>query len=147
MEIWVDADACPRVIKDILVRAAERTEVRATFVANKPLHLRSSPYLHFVRVPAGFDEADRRIVELMAAGDLVVTSDIPLAADVVKKGGLALDFRGKLYTEENVAEALATRNLMDQLRSEGHDLAVTPPLGKSERQAFANGLDRTLQKR
>lgn len=146
MQIWVDADACPRAIKEILFRAAVRTETRLTLVANRLLHVPRSPFLRSVQVPSGFDEADHRIVQLMEAGDLVVTADIPLAAAVVRQGGNALDPRGKLYTEENVTEALATRNLMDQLRSEGLELGGPAPLGKTERQAFANELDRILQR-
>jgi uncharacterized protein YaiI (UPF0178 family) len=146
MQIWVDADACPRAIKEILFRAAMRAEIRLTLVANRLLHVPRSPYLHSTKVPSGFDEADYHIVQLMEAGDLVVTADIPLAAAVVKQGGHALDPRGKLYTEENVTEALATRNLMDQLRSEGHELGGPAPFGKTERQAFANELDRILQR-
>ena len=146
MQIWVDADACPRAIKEILFRAAVRTETPLTLVANRLLHVPRSPFLRSVQVPSGFDEADYRIVRLMEAGDLVVTADIPLAAAVVKQGGNALEPRGKLYTEENVTEALATRNLMDQLRSEGLELGGPAPLGKTERQAFANELDRILQR-
>lgn len=145
MEIWVDADACPRVIKEILYRAAERTRTRVTLVANRLLHVPRSDYLRSIRVPRGFDQADHRIVELMEAGDLVVTADIPLAADVVKRGGHALDPRGREYDEETIAEALATRNLLDQLRSEGHELGGPPEIGKGDRQAFANALDRRLR--
>ncbi|MCP3982021.1 MAG: YaiI/YqxD family protein [bacterium] len=147
MQIWVDADACPRAIKEILYRAAERAQVSVTFVANQPLRVPRSEFLRSVRVPKGFDVADHRIVELMETGDLVITADIPLAGEVVESGGCALDPRGTLYTEENVAEVLATRNLLDQLRSEGQDLGGPPPLGKPERQAFANALDRVLQRR
>jgi uncharacterized protein YaiI (UPF0178 family) len=146
VQIWVDADACPRAIKAILYRAAERENVRLTLVANRPLHVPRLPRVRSVRVPSGFDEVDRRIVEWMEPGDLVVTADVPLAAAVVERGGQALDPRGKLYTEENVAEALATRNLLQQLRSEGSELGGPPPIGKGERLAFANGLDRILRR-
>ena len=104
MQIWVDADACPKAIKEILYRAAERVKIRLTLVANRQLHCPRSPYLHSIRVPAGFDEADHRIVQLMQPGDLVVTGDIPLAADVVAKGGHVLGPRGGPFTEENSQE-------------------------------------------
>jgi hypothetical protein len=144
MQIWVDADACPRVIKEILFRAAERAKVRLTLVANRSVHVPRSLFLHAIRVSAGFDRADQRIVELMQPGDLVVTADIPLASSVVKQGGIALDPRGKVYTEDNVAEALATRNLLEQLRGEGHVLDGPAQFGEKERQAFASGLQRLL---
>lgn len=144
MTIWVDADACPRAIKEILFRAAERAEIRLTLVANQPLHTPRSRFINSVQVPRGFDEADHRIVQLMQAGDLVITADIPLAADVVKKGGRALGPRGEEYTEETIGERLATRNLMDQLRSTGLDTGGPAALSKQDRQAFANGLDRVL---
>jgi uncharacterized protein YaiI (UPF0178 family) len=144
MRIWVDADACPRAIKEILFRAAERVQVTLTLVANQPLHLPRSPYLKSIRVPRGFDEADHRIVQLVQPGDLVVTADVPLAADVLNKGGQALDPRGRLYTEENIQEALAMRDLADQLRSSGVETGGPPPLDKTVRQAFANKLDQIL---
>jgi uncharacterized protein YaiI (UPF0178 family) len=144
MQIWVDADACPRAIKEILYRAAERKRIQLTLVANSPLRTPRSPYLKSIQVPRGFDQADHRIVQLMQPGDLVVTADIPLAAEVVERGGLALDPRGKLYDQENIREALAMRNLMDQLRSTGLDTGGPPPPGKTERQAFANRLDQIL---
>jgi uncharacterized protein YaiI (UPF0178 family) len=144
MKIWVDADACPRAIKEILYRAAERRKIHLTLVANRSLHCPRSPYLHVVRVPMGFDEADRRIAESSRAGDLVVTGDIPLAAAVVEKGAHVLGPRGEQFTEENIKERLAMRNLMDQLRSEGLDAGGPAALGKSDRQEFANGLDQLL---
>jgi uncharacterized protein YaiI (UPF0178 family) len=144
LRIWVDADACPRAIKDILYRAAERASVRVTLVANQPLHIPRSMYIDTVQVPRGFDEADHRIVQLLEAGDLVITADIPLAADVVKKGGEALGFRGEEFNEETIGARLATRNLMDQLRSEGLDTGGPSGLSKQDRQAFGNGLDRVL---
>ena len=144
MTIWVDADACPRAIKEILYRAAERAEIRLTLVANQPLQTPRSEFIGSVQVPHGFDQADHRIVELMEAGDLVITADIPLAADVVKKGGQALGPRGEEFTEETIGERLATRNLMDQLRSTGMDTGGPSALSKQDRQAFANGLDRVL---
>ncbi|MCH7780480.1 MAG: YaiI/YqxD family protein [Acidobacteria bacterium] len=144
MQIWVDADACPKVIKEILYRAAERVEISLNLVANRPLYIPRSPYLRVIQVPLGFDEADRRIVELMRTGDLVVTGDIPLAAAVVEKGGYVLGPRGEQFTEDNIQERLAMRNLMDQLRSTGLDTGGPAALSKSDRQAFANGLDQIL---
>lgn len=144
MQIWVDADACPKVIKEILYRAAERVEISLNLVANRPLHIPRSPYLRVIQVPLGFDEADHRIVELMRTGDLVVTGDIPLAAAVVEKGGYVLGPRGERFTEDNIQERLAMRNLMDQLRSTGLDTGGPAALSKSDRQAFANGLDQIL---
>ena len=147
MRIWVDADACPAVIKTILFRAAERAQVEVTLVANRSVHVPPSPFIRSIRVSAGFDVADRQIVELAEDGDLVITADIPLAADVVEKGALALNPRGELYTEENVSECLAMRDLADELRSTGIPTAGPPSFGKGDRQAFANQLDRILAKR
>ena len=147
MRIWVDADACPGVIKGILFRAAERVKVELTLVANRPVRMPPSPYLRSIQVAAGFDVADRRIAELMQPGDLVVTADVPLAAAVVRKGGLALDPRGELYTEENIGDRLATRDLMDDLRSGGMVTGGPRVFGKGDRQAFANQLDRLLARR
>jgi uncharacterized protein YaiI (UPF0178 family) len=147
MQIWVDADACPVVIKEILFRAAERTGVRMTLVANKPLRLPVAANIRFVQVPAGFDAADKRIVELMEANDLVVTADVPLAAAAIDKGGMALNPRGELYTKENVRERLSVRNFMDELRGSGVNTGGPPALSQRERQAFANQLDTWLTKR
>ncbi len=147
MQIWVDADACPKAIKQILFRAAERVQVRLTLVANRPLRIPRSGFVRSMQVPAGFDVADNRIVELVQKGDLVVTADIPLAALVVSKGGHALDPRGDLYTEENIPERLATRNLMDELRSTGTETGGPASFNPSDRQAFANQLDRLLARR
>ena len=145
MQIWVDADACPQVIKEILFRAAERAQVLTTLVSNMPLlRTPTSPYIRTLRVAKGFDGADRRIVEEMEAGDLVITADLPLAAEVVTRGGHALDPRGELYSEDNVRERLAMRNLMQELRSGGEPLGGPPPLRQSDRQLFANELDRFL---
>ena len=144
MQIWVDADACPRAIKDILYRAAERVKIRVNLVANRPLHAPRSSWVRVLQVPAGFDVADRRIVDAMEPGDLVVTADIPLAAAAMEKGGHALGPRGERFTEDNIQERLATRDLMDQLRSTGMDTGGPAALSKSDRQAFANGLDRLL---
>ncbi len=144
MRIWVDADACPNVIKDILFRAADRAHVTLTLVANQPVRIPPSPYIKALQVPAGFDVADDRIVELTEAGDLVVTADIPLAAGVIEKGGHALDPRGETYTKDNIRERLAVRKLMDELRSGGVDTGGPATFSNADRQAFANKLDRFL---
>ncbi len=146
MQIWVDADACPTVIKEILFRAADRARIRITLVANQPIRRAVSPYIHFVQVGAGFNVADARIVEMMEAGDLVVTADVPLAASVIEKGGVALDPRGTLYTAENVRERLSVRNFLDELRGSGVDTGGPSTLSQRERQLFANQLDRWLSK-
>ena len=144
MRIWVDADACPRAVKEILYRTAERRKVSLTFVANLLLQVPASPYIRSLRVGGGFDAADEEIVQLVEAGDLVVTADIPLAAHVIRKGGHALNPRGELYTEETVFDRLAVRNLMDELRSGGEILGGPSTFGPRESQAFANQLDRFL---
>jgi uncharacterized protein YaiI (UPF0178 family) len=146
MQIWVDADACPAVIRDILFRAADRARMRVTLVANQPVKRAVSPYIHFVQVPAGLNVADARIVEMMEARDLVITADVPLAAAVIEKGGIALDPRGTLYTSENVRERLSLRNFMDELRGSGVNTGGPSSLGQRERQLFANQLDRWLAK-
>ena len=148
MRIWVDADACPQVIKEILFRAADRMQVVTTLVANQVLRTPPSPFIRTLRVAAGFDVADHRIVREMEAGDLVVTADIPLAAEVIARGGHALDPRGELYTEDNVRERLAFRNLMQQLRDTGELLGGGPAaFSASDRHQFANHLDRILTRR
>ena len=144
MQIWVDADACPVVIKDILFRAAVRTQTAVTLVANAPLRTPSSPYIKSMQVPSGFDVADNRIVELVATADLVITADIPLAAAVIEKGGYALNPRGMLYTVENIRETLSLRNFMADLRSSGVETGGPSTYTPSDRQAFANQLDRLL---
>lgn len=146
MRIWVDADACPGEIKDILFRAAQRRQIQVTLVANQAMRTPSSPWIDTILVPGGMNVADRRIVELAAAGDLVVTADIPLAAEVVGKGAQALDPRGELYTEANVAERLAVRNLIDQMRGAGQIMGGPSNFTASNRQAFANQLDRWIAK-
>jgi len=147
MHIWVDADACPVVIKDILFRAADRARVPVTLVSNMALRIPSSPFIEAVRVPKGFDGADARIAQLMQPGDLVITADIPLAAVVVARGGRALNPRGELYTEDNVQEHLAVRNLMQSLRGSGENIGGPAALTASDRHAFANQLDRLLSTR
>lgn len=144
MRIWVDADACPSVIKEILFRAAERVGVKLMLVANQPLRVPPSRYVSAVQVPAGLDAADRRIAEAVETGDLVVTADIPLAADVVAKGARALNPRGELYTTDNIRARLSIRNHMDELRGMGVNSGGPAPLSKSDRQAFANELDKLL---
>ena len=146
MQIWVDADACPGEIKDILFRAAQRREILVTLVANQTLRTPVSPWIQTVLVPAGMNVADRKIVELSAAGDLVITADIALAFDVVAKGAQALDPRGELYTDANVGERLAMRNLLDQMRGAGQVLGGPSNFTNCNRQAFANQLDRWLAK-
>jgi uncharacterized protein YaiI (UPF0178 family) len=146
MQIWVDADACPGEIKELLYRAAQRMKVKLTLVANQSLRVPRSEFIDAVLVPDGMNVADRRIVELAAPGDLVITADIPLAADVVAKGAQALDPRGELYTDANIGERLARRNMLDQLRGGGQISGGPPGFGPKDRRAFANQLDRWLVK-
>ncbi len=136
--IWVDADACPVVIKDILFRAADRTRTQTTLVANQPIRVPPSAYIAFLRVTAGFDEADNEIVKRMQAGDLVITGDIPLAADVIEKGGTALN-------RENIKDRLNMRDFMETMRASGLEVGGgPPPLNNTDRQTFANQLDKLL---
>ena len=146
MKLWVDADACPVVIKEILFRAAERTCSLLTLVANQPIRVPSSQYIKTVQVPSGFDVADDEIVKRLEAGDLVITADIPLAAEVIEKGGHALNPRGELYTTENIKARLNMRDFMDTLRSSGINTGGPPAISLSDRQEFANNLDRFLAK-
>jgi uncharacterized protein len=146
MKIWVDADACPNVIKEILFRAAERRQIDLILVANQAMRLPPSPFIRFLQVPAGLDVADKRIVELLGAGDLVITADIPLAAAVIEKQALALNPRGELYTRENIRERLSVRNFMDDLRNGGVNTGGPPVLTNKDKQAFANQLDAWLAK-
>jgi uncharacterized protein len=147
VQIWVDADACPRPIKEILYRAAERARVPMILVANTPLQAPVSPLIRTLRVRRGFDVADREIVEQVAAGDVVVTADIPLAAEVVGRGAHALDPRGTLYTAENIPERLAVRNLMAELRAGGMPTGGPAAWSPGDMRAFANQLDRLLARR
>ena len=144
MQIWVDADACPQAIKEILFRAAERAKILTTLVANTLLRTPTSPFIRAIRVPKGFDVADHRIAQEMQPGDLVVTADIPLAAEVIARGGHALDPRGDLYSEDNVRERLAIRNLMQELRASGENIGGPAPFAQSDRHLFANHLNRFL---
>ena len=144
MKIWVDADACPVVIKDILYRASERTRVPLTLVANQRIEIPRSRYIKFFQVASGFDVADNEIVKRLEAGDLVITSDIPLAAEVIDKGGLALSPRGELYTANNIRARLNMRDFMDTLRASGVDTGGPPALNQSDRKSFADHLDKIL---
>ena len=144
MQIWVDADACPGVIKEILYRAAQRTQLPLILVANQWLRVPPSPYIRVVQVEKGFDVADKRIAASVAPGDLVVTADIPLAAAVIDKQAHALNPRGELYSRENIRQLLDMRNFMDTLRSSGVETGGPPAFSQSDRQSFANQLDRFL---
>lgn len=144
MKIWVDADACPVVIKEILFRAAKRTATDLTLVANQAMQVPPSPYINTVQVGAGFDVADNEIVRRAEAGDLVITADIPLAAEIIDKGAHALNPRGELYTTENIRARLNMRDFMDNLRGSGIQTGGPPAISQSDRQAFANNLDRFL---
>jgi uncharacterized protein YaiI (UPF0178 family) len=144
MQIWVDADACPGAIKELLFRAAVRTQTKVTLVANRPLQTPKSKFIESILVPDGMNLADRRIVELVSPGDLVITADIPLAADVVAQGGQALDPRGELYTDANLGARLAMRNLMDELRGSGQISGGPSNYNNKNKQEFARHLDRWL---
>jgi uncharacterized protein YaiI (UPF0178 family) len=146
MRIWVDADATPVVIKDILFRAAERKEILTILVANKLLKVPPSPWIKALQVPHGFDVADAEIARRVEAGDLVITADIPLAAQVIEKGGHALNPRGEFYSPENIREALNLRDFMTGLRDAGLASSGPPAFSQADRQAFANRLDRFLAK-
>ncbi len=147
MKIWVDADACPAVIKEILYRAADRAQLPLTLIANQMLRVPPSPWIRALQVPAGFDVADQRIVEEAVKGDLVITADIPLAALVVAKGAWVLDPRGELLDAGNIQERLTLRNFMESLRSGGVDTGGPATFSAADRQAFANRLDSLLARR
>jgi uncharacterized protein len=147
MQIWVDADACPSVIKDILFRVADRLEIPVTLIANKLLRTPPSRFIKAIQVPAGFDVADNEIVRLTEPGDLVVTADIPLASDVLEKGGYALNPRGEFYTKDNIQQFLTMRTFMDELRSSGVETGGPAPFSQADTRNFANQLDRHLAKR
>jgi uncharacterized protein len=142
--IWVDADACPAAVKELLFRAADRTQTRTVLVSNQIIRTPSSSWIESILVPGGMNVADRRIVELLSAGDLVVTADIPLAADAVAKGATVIDPRGTLYDQANIGERLAMRNLMDEMRGAGQIIRGPSNFTAQDRQAFANQLDRWL---
>ena len=145
--IWVDADACPGVVKDILFRASRRTGVALVLVANRAIAVPALPNVSFMQVRRGFDEADREIVERMSEGDLVVTQDIPLAAEAIAKGGLAISPRGEVYSSETIGERLAMRDFMESLRSTGVDTGGPAAFGPRDSQAFARQLDAWLSRR
>ena len=144
MKIWVDADACPVVIKEILFRAAARTGLELILVANQVIRIPPSPNISFVKVASGFDVADNEIVRRLSRGDLVITADIPLAAEVIEKGGHALNPRGDFYTVDNIKARLTMRNFMDTLRSSGVDTGGPPSLNQNDRKSFADRLDKFL---
>ena len=144
MKIWIDADACPAAIKEILFRAAKRTGLEMTLVANQPIRIPAVKNINFTLVKAGLDMADNEIVKSIQKGDLVITADIPLAADVIEKGGLALNPRGELYTSENIRSRLSVRDFMESLRSTGVETGGPPALNNADRKAFADNLDNLI---
>lgn len=146
MHIWVDADACPRAIKEILFRAALRTGIPLTLIANQMLFVPPSPLIRSVQVPAGFDVADSEILKRIAAGDLVVTSDLPLAAEIIERGGHVLSHRGEPYSAANIRPLLNMRDFMENLRASGIQIAGPPPMNPADRQLFAGHLDRFLSR-
>ena len=150
MTLWVDADAAPNAIKEVIFRAAERLKIQTVLVANQYIRTPPSKVIKSIQVAAGFDVADNTIVEKLEPGDLVITADIPLADEVITKGGVALNPRGMLYTNENIKDRLSRRDMMEELRSAGPEMGVSggpKPLNKKDVQAFANALDRQLAKR
>ena len=146
MTIWVDADACPKLVKEVLYKAADRVKRDLILVANQPLNVPRSPYITTRQVAAGFDVADNEIVARLAAGDIVVTADVPLADEIISKGGVAINPRGTLYTRNNIKDHLQRRDMMEQLRNDGVVSGGPPPYDKSDLQKFANALDRELAK-
>ena len=146
MKIWVDADACPKTVKEILFRAAERAQRELILVANQPLSTPRSAYIKSIRVESGFDVADNYIVQEVAEGDLVITGDIPLAAELIEKGAEALNPRGEMYTPSTIKQKLTMRDFMDEMRGTGVVSGGPPPLNQTDRREFANALDRFLEK-
>jgi len=146
IQIYVDADACPKVIKEILFRAADRLRIQLTLVANRWLQCPPSPYIRAMQVPMGFDAADNKIAQMVASGDLVITADIPLAAEVIARGGHALNPRGEFYTRDNIQQRLTMRNFMESLRSGGVETGGPAAFGQGDRQEFAKQLDKFLAK-
>ena len=144
MKIWVDADACPKAVKEILYRVAERTEISVTLVANSLLHLPHSSFIHLIQVGSGADIADDEIADKCEVGDLVITADIPLAARVVEKGAQALDPRGTIYDKNNIGQVLSMRNFMDELRGSGVETGGPRGFGQKEKFNFANALDKLI---
>ena len=147
MKIWIDADACPKAVKEILYRVAERTEISVTLVANSRLHLPHSSFIHLIQVGSGADIADNEIADKCEAGDLVITADIPLAARVVEKGAQALDPRGTIYDKNNIGQVLSMRNFMDELRESGVETGGPSGFGQKEKFNFANALDKFIAQR
>lgn len=147
MSIWVDADACPNVIKEVLYRAAERAKITVTFVANQPLRVPPSPWLKTLQVAAGFDVADNEIVKRVQPGELVITGDIPLAAEVLEKGAAALNPRGERYSPDTIRQRLTMRDFMETMRASGVQSGGPPALNQRDRQLFANELDKWLRQR
>lgn len=145
MQIWVDADACPNVIKEVLFRAADRTGMMLTLVANQPLKTPPSKFIRTLQVASGFDVADNEIVQRVEKNDLVITADIPLAAEVIEKGGVALNPRGERYTPDTIRERLNMRDFMDTMRASGIQTGGPNTLNQRDRQQFANELDKWLQ--
>ncbi|WP_111497541.1 MULTISPECIES: YaiI/YqxD family protein [Marinobacter] len=146
MPIWVDADACPVPVREILCRAANRWKVTVTFVANQRVNVPPSPFIQTRQVPQGFDVADNEIVEQLSSGDLVITQDIPLAAEAIERGGAALSPRGQPFTPDNIRQRLAMRNFMEELRNAGQVTGGPSGFSQTDRKAFADQLDRWLQK-
>ena len=146
MKIWVDADACPVAVKEILYRAANRTRIELTLIANQMLRVPPSPWIKALQVPAGFDVADQKIAQEVVAGDVVVTTDVPLAALVIAKGAVVIDPRGELLDKGNIQERLSMRNFMESLRNSGIETGGPASLSSADRQAFANQLDRLLSR-
>ncbi|MBU2985104.1 YaiI/YqxD family protein [Saccharophagus degradans] len=146
MRVWVDADACPNMIKEVLFRAAQRRKVQVTLVANQPIKVIPSPFIKAIQVSAGFDVADNYIVEQVEAGDLIITADIPLAAEAIEKGGLVISPRGELLTAENIRPRLNMRDFLEQMRSSGEHTGGPAALTPNDKQAFANALDRLITK-
>lgn len=146
MKIWVDADAAPVVIKEIIFRAAKRTGITTTLIANQRIAIPASEHIHFVQVSSGFDEADNEIVRRIDAGDLIITSDIPLANDAIEKGALALSPRGEMYTTDNIKARLNMRDFMETMRASGVQSGGPPPLNHKDRMKFANKLDQLIAK-
>jgi len=146
MKIWVDADACPGVIKEILFKAAERTKVHMTLVANQPIRMPPSRWIKMLQVKSGFDVADNEIVKRVCAGDLVITGDIPLAAEVIEKGGHALNPRGEMYSADTIRARLNVRDFLDTLRASGINSGGPPAMSQTDRKSFADNLDKFLAK-
>lgn len=144
IRIWVDGDACPAAVKEIVFRTAKRREINTTLIANQQIRIPKSEFIESILVPHGADIADKKIVEMMRAGDVVITGDIPLAGHVVAKGGLAIGTRGELFDDSSIQARLATRNLVDQLRGAGVETSGPKPQNQKDVQAFANQLDRIL---